>query len=67
MRESRPVRRAAVEPGAEVDHGARWAWIPAIAAILEHDGHGIRRVGWQEREILGHWRRFFDRRNRILN
>src|SRR3954470_19117333 len=36
MWESRPIRRAEVEPGAEVDHGAWWARIPAIAAILEH-------------------------------
>jgi predicted ATPase len=36
MRESRPIRRAEVEPGAEIDHSAWWARIPAIAAILEH-------------------------------
>jgi predicted ATPase len=35
-RESRPIRRAEVDPGAEVDHAAWWATIPAIAAILRH-------------------------------
>jgi predicted ATPase len=34
--ESRPIRRAEVEPGAEIDHAAWWAKIPAIAAIIEH-------------------------------
>ena len=53
--------------GAEVDHGARWARIPVIAAILEHGGHGIRRAGWQEPEILGRWRRFLDRPDSYLN
>jgi predicted ATPase len=34
--QSRPIRRAEVAPGVEVDHAAWWAAIPAIAAILEH-------------------------------
>jgi predicted ATPase len=34
--ESRPIRRAEVEPGAEIDHASWWAKIPAIAAIIEH-------------------------------
>lgn len=36
MRESRPIRRAELEPGIDVDRDAWWARIPAIAAILEH-------------------------------
>jgi predicted ATPase len=36
MRESRPIRRAELEPGIDVDRSAWWAKIPAISAIIEH-------------------------------
>ncbi|MGA5302000.1 AAA family ATPase [Nucisporomicrobium flavum] len=32
----RPVRRIELDPAAEVDRGAWWATIPAVAAVLEH-------------------------------
>jgi len=35
-RESRPIRRVEADTGAEIDRGAWWAQIPAIAAVLEH-------------------------------
>jgi predicted ATPase len=34
--QSRPIRRVELDPGAEIDRGAWWAEIPAIAAILDH-------------------------------
>jgi predicted ATPase len=34
-RESRPVRRVEADPAAEIDRGAWWAKIPAIAALLD--------------------------------
>jgi predicted ATPase len=33
---SRPIRRVELDPGVEIDRGAWWAKIPAIAAILDH-------------------------------
>jgi predicted ATPase len=36
MRESRPIRRAELEPDVEIDRTTWWAKIPAIAAVLEH-------------------------------
>jgi predicted ATPase len=35
-RQSRPIRRVEPDAGAEIDRGAWWAKIPAIAAVLEH-------------------------------
>ncbi|MEV4707344.1 AAA family ATPase [Actinoplanes sp. NPDC049316] len=34
-RPDRPIRRVELDPGAEVDRGAWWATIPAVAAVLE--------------------------------
>ncbi|MDY7086037.1 MAG: AAA family ATPase [Actinomycetota bacterium] len=33
---SRPIRRAEMHPGAEVDRSAWWARIPAVRAVLDH-------------------------------
>jgi predicted ATPase len=35
-KDTRPIRRVEAEPGAEIDHDAWWARIPAVAAILDH-------------------------------
>jgi predicted ATPase len=32
----RPIRRVELDPAAEIDRGAWWAKIPAVAALLEH-------------------------------
>jgi predicted ATPase len=37
------------------------------ATILELGEHGIRRVAWEELEIVGHWRSFLDRPVSYLN
>jgi predicted ATPase len=34
--ERRPIRRVEADSGAEIDHAAWWARIPAVAAVLEH-------------------------------
>jgi len=36
MRTDRPIRRVELDKGAEIDHSAWWAQIPAVKAILEH-------------------------------
>jgi predicted ATPase len=37
------------------------------ATILELGAHGIRRVGWDQLEIVAHWRRFLDRPGAYLD
>jgi len=37
------------------------------ATILELGTHGIRRVGWDQLEIVAHWRRFLDRPGAYLD